>query len=60
MSGHGDVSVRRLGIGDHYVEHGARDVLLAHLGLTVEQIVQACLEMAGRGKVVSWRQSGNE
>jgi len=38
--------VRRLGIPDHYVEHGERDELLADLGLDVDGIVAACREMA--------------
>lgn len=38
--------VRRLGIPDHYVEHGERDELLADLGMDVEGIIAACREMA--------------
>ena len=34
--------VRRLGIPDHFVEHGERDELLADLGLDVESIVETC------------------
>lgn len=61
LNGYRNIHVKRLGIGDSFVEHGAKDELLSHLGLTMERIVQTCLEMAGRrGKVVSWLQSGNE
>ena len=38
--------VRRLGIPDHYVEHGERDELLADLGLDVTGIVAKCRKMA--------------
>jgi 1-deoxy-D-xylulose-5-phosphate synthase len=38
--------VRRLGIPDHYVEHGERDELLADLGLDVESIVETCRGLA--------------
>jgi 1-deoxy-D-xylulose-5-phosphate synthase len=38
--------VRRLGIPDHYVEHGERDELLADLGLDVDGIAEACRGMA--------------
>jgi 1-deoxy-D-xylulose-5-phosphate synthase len=38
--------VRRLGIPDHYVEHGERAELLADLGLDVEGIVRACRRRA--------------
>jgi 1-deoxy-D-xylulose-5-phosphate synthase len=40
--------VRRLGIPDHYVEHGERDELLADLGLDVESIAETCRGMAGQ------------
>jgi len=39
--------VRRLGISDHYVEHGERDELLADLGLDVAGMVASCRELAG-------------
>ncbi len=39
--------VRRLGIADHYVEHGERDELLADLGLDVEHIIASCRESSG-------------
>ncbi|TWT77983.1 1-deoxy-D-xylulose-5-phosphate synthase [Posidoniimonas polymericola] len=38
--------VRRLGIGDHYVEHGEREELLADLGLDTAGIAQACREQS--------------
>ncbi len=38
--------VRRLGIPDHYVEHGERDELLVDLGLDVEGIVASCQKLA--------------
>ena len=34
--------IRRLGIPDHFVEHGERDELLADLGLDVEGIASTC------------------
>ncbi len=40
--------VRRLGIPDHYVEHGERAELLADLGLDCAGIVRACRELAVR------------
>ncbi len=39
--------LRRLGIPDHYVEHGERDELLADLGLDVASIEKTCRELAG-------------
>lgn len=36
--------LRRLGIGDHFVEHGERHELLADLGLDAAAIVRACQE----------------
>ena len=36
--------LQRLGIGDHYVEHGERNELLADLGLDTTGIVNACRE----------------
>jgi 1-deoxy-D-xylulose-5-phosphate synthase len=38
--------VRRLGIPDHYVEHGERDELLADLGMDVAGIVATCQRLA--------------
>jgi len=44
--------LRRLGIGDFYVEHGRRAELLADLGLDAAGIAAACRQMAeGRGPV---------
>ena len=42
--------VRRLGIPDHYVQHGERDELLADLGLDVTGIVAKCRELAAHRK----------
>ncbi|MEQ8849793.1 1-deoxy-D-xylulose-5-phosphate synthase [Botrimarina sp.] len=39
--------IRRLGIPDHYVEHGDRDELLADLGIDAAGIAKACRELAG-------------
>ena len=36
----------RLGIGDHYVEHGEREELMADLGLDPTGIAQACREQS--------------
>jgi len=43
--------VRRLGIPDHFVEHGERDELLVDLGLDVEGIVASCLQSTSAGLV---------
>ncbi len=40
--------VRRLGIPDHYVEHGERHELLAELGLNAAGIVQTCRTLYGQ------------
>lgn len=40
--------VRRLGIPDHFVEHGERDELLADLGMDVASIVATCRELSTR------------
>jgi 1-deoxy-D-xylulose-5-phosphate synthase len=40
--------VRNIGIPDVFVEHGNRDFLLDEYGLSVDNIVQASLEVAGR------------
>jgi len=45
--------VRRLGIPDHYIEHGERDELLADLGLNVAGIVVKCRELAEQTPSVS-------
>jgi 1-deoxy-D-xylulose-5-phosphate synthase len=39
--------VRRLGIPDHYIEHGDRSQLLADLGLSARGIAETCRRMAG-------------
>jgi 1-deoxy-D-xylulose-5-phosphate synthase len=41
-------AVRRLGLPDHWIEHGERSELLAELGLDSDGIARACLEMSGR------------
>jgi 1-deoxy-D-xylulose-5-phosphate synthase len=38
--------VRRLGIPDHFIEHGERDELLADLGMDVAGIVATCQQLA--------------
>ena len=43
--------VCRLGIPDHYIEHGERDELLADLGLDVDSIVAKSLALAARPPV---------
>ena len=45
--------VRRLGIPDQYIEHGARDELLPDLGLDADGIAQACRQMAGSNAQVA-------
>jgi 1-deoxy-D-xylulose-5-phosphate synthase len=40
--------VRRLGIPDHFIEHGTRSELLADLGLDAAGIVRACRQWSGR------------
>jgi len=44
--------VRRLGIPDHFVEHGEREELLADLGLDVNGLVQTALELSRREALV--------
>ncbi|HIQ21059.1 MAG TPA: 1-deoxy-D-xylulose-5-phosphate synthase [Planctomycetes bacterium] len=39
--------LRRLGIPDHYVEHGGRGELLADLGLDAAGIARRCVQLAG-------------
>ena len=39
--------LQRLGIADHFVEHGQREELLAELGLDASGIAAACRKMAG-------------
>lgn len=40
-------NLKRLGVPDHYVEHGDRGELLADLGLDADGLVKACEELAG-------------
>ena len=40
--------IRRLGIPDHFIEHGERDELLADLGLDAPGIAAACRQLATR------------
>jgi len=42
--------LHRLGIPDHFVEHAAREELLADLGLDAEGIADACRRLGGRSK----------
>lgn len=42
--------IRRLGIPDHFIEHGDRAELLADLGLDVDGIAAACRDMAAKGE----------
>lgn len=44
--------VRRLGIPDHFVEHGERDELLADLGMDVAGIVATCRELSTRATAI--------
>ena len=46
--------IRRLGIGDHFVEHAARKELLAGLGLDADGIAETCRQLAtsASGKTV--------
>jgi 1-deoxy-D-xylulose-5-phosphate synthase len=39
--------IKRLGIPDQFVEHGERDELLADLGISLDQIVKLCMDLAG-------------
>ncbi len=56
-----NVVVKRLGISDSFVEHGARPMLLQEQGLLVDNIVDACLEAAGsRGRKLPWVQRRND
>ena len=52
LTGSGVLSrpLRRLGVPDRFVGHGAREILLAEIGLTAEAIVSACLQLAGEKK----------
>ena len=43
------VRVRRVGIPDHFVEHGRPDQLKAYCGLAAEHLVEQALEMLGIG-----------
>ena len=40
--------IRRLGIPDHFIEHGSRSELLADLGLDVAGIARACRQWVDR------------
>lgn len=55
------VPVKRLGIPDRFVEHGARWLLLQELGLLADDVVAACLELVeAPEKRLPWAQSGSE
>lgn len=45
--------IRRLGVGDHYVEHGERGELLADLGLDAAGIAAACRSLAVSANITS-------
>ncbi len=45
--------VRRLGIPDHFIEHGERGELLADLGLDTAGIVAACRALAQSSHLTS-------
>lgn len=42
--------VHRLGIPDHFIEHGSRGELLADLGLDVQGILRSCRQWAARAR----------
>ncbi|HZK25436.1 MAG TPA: 1-deoxy-D-xylulose-5-phosphate synthase [Oscillospiraceae bacterium] len=52
--------VKRLGIPDQFVQHGARNLLLKDVGLTVENIAAACLGLASSKGKISWVKSVND
>ena len=55
------IPVKRLGIPDCFVEHGARDLLLEKLGLTAKHIAASCLELVKKTeKSMPWSQCGRE
>lgn len=55
------VPVKRLGVPDSFVGHGARDLLLNKLGLTAQNITANCLELAqNTEKILPWAQNGRE
>jgi 1-deoxy-D-xylulose-5-phosphate synthase len=47
--------LRRLGLPDRFIEHGARRELLTDLGLDAEGIAQACLALAGGADMLGVR-----
>jgi 1-deoxy-D-xylulose-5-phosphate synthase len=55
------IPVKRLGVPDRFVEHGSRTLLMKELGLTVDGIAAACLELTKHNKkALPWAQSGRE
>ncbi len=44
--------VRRLGLPDHFIEHGDRNDLLAELNLNPDGIARTCMELAGRDRIL--------
>jgi len=48
----GEVRVERMGIPDHFIEHGKRDVLLEKLGLTAAGIADRAAAFVGDGKQI--------
>lgn len=55
------IQVKRLGVSDSFVEHGARHLLLHKLGLTAEHISASCLELVkDMEKSLPWVKSERE
>jgi 1-deoxy-D-xylulose-5-phosphate synthase len=49
--GVGAVTVKRLGIPDHFIEHGSASVLRKKYGLDAESIVQTARQMVSKGSI---------
>jgi 1-deoxy-D-xylulose-5-phosphate synthase len=43
-----DIRIRQFGIPDHFIEHGAPDILRKLCGLTAEDFAAAARELLGR------------
>lgn len=55
------IPVKRLGVPDRFIEHGAKQLLLKELGLTAENIAAACFSLTkNMEKNMPWAQSGRE
>jgi len=48
--------IRRLGVPDHFIEHGTRNELLADLGLDAEGIAETCRQMAKSNHIAVGRE----